>query len=147
MDAYAAFVIWTLVRWIRAIKPTVFTMRDWLGGAGLLASSLSWLLQGWLYICCIVENKNLAEGSGYDAYYVVSCCAAITGMIFTLIGRNPVRGSSFIVALVMVLQWHDMLNGGLGSAEITTFATLALLAMYGTISLGTFCFKRSAIQV
>lgn len=44
MDAYAAFVIWTFVRWMREIRSTVFTVRDLLGGIGLFAGSLSWLL-------------------------------------------------------------------------------------------------------
>jgi hypothetical protein len=146
MDAYAAFLIWTLARWIRAVRSTVFTARDWFGCIGILAGSLSWRLLEWFNICCIVQNKNLAEGSGYDAYFIVSSCAAVVGMILTLMGRSPVRGSAFIVSLVMVLQWRYMWGGGSGLDEITTFATLVLLAMYGVISLGRWYFRPQVAQ-
>ncbi|MGA1982966.1 MAG: hypothetical protein ABSG84_10845 [Acidobacteriaceae bacterium] len=146
MDAYAAFMIWTIVRWIKATKSTVFATRDWVGGIGLLGGCLSWLLLQWYIVCCVVEDRNLAEGDGYFAYFVVSACIAIIAMILTLVGRSPVRGAAFVVSFVMVLQWRYMLGGGLGLNEVTTFATLILLLMYELISLCIWFRKRRVAQ-
>jgi len=141
MDAYAAIVIWMLVRWIRTIKSTVFSVRDWLGSVGILAGTFSALLFTWFYIYYTAEKKLLAHGAALDIYYIVSSCSAIAGLILTLIGRSSVRGSAFIVSLVMVLEWYLMWCGGLGLDEVITFATLLLLVLYGTISLGAWYLK------
>jgi hypothetical protein len=137
MSAYAIFAIWTLARWVRAIRSTSFTWRDRLGALGLLAGTFSGLLFACFYVFFWVEHRLLAHGSTLFIYYAVGSCAAVAGTILALIGRGWVRGSASIVSLVMLFQWLGMWDMSLGLDQVITIVTLVSLVSWGIISLAT----------
>jgi len=135
MIAFTAFVIWSFVKWILAMMTKVFSLRDWLGSAGLLFGTFSWSLLIGFSFYYAVENKIPVHGSALIVFYTIGSCAAVSGMLLALTGRGWVRRSALIVSLSMVFQWLGMWNMGLGLDQIITIAIFLLLIAWGAISL------------
>ena len=133
--AYAACVMWSLVRLILYKRSAVFTLRDWLGASGLVVGACSGSLFAWFYVYFWIEHSIIAHGSVLFIYYAVGSCAAVAGALLALTGRGWVRRSAFIMSFVMMLQWLEMWSMGFGLDQWITIATFFSLVVWGVISL------------
>ena len=134
MVAFAAFVIWTLVRWIMTIRSIVFTWRDRLGAIGLLAGSLSWALFAWMNILYTFERKMVAHGSVFIIYEITANSLALLGFILALTGRGWLRRSASVISLVMMFHWFGMFFVSPGLQQYITIASFTTLFVWGITS-------------
>jgi hypothetical protein len=129
IGAYAAFVVWTLARWIQTARATQLRMRDWLGAFGLAAGAFSASLLALYHIYFAAKGTPIADGSALDVYLAVGSLAGVAGVILGLIGRGWVRSSALIVSLAIIFHWYWMWAGGMGLDEIMTSVTLLLVCI------------------
>lgn len=137
---FASIVIWSLIKLMLARRSTVFTLRDWLGAAGLLAGTCSWALFAFFYVYLVVEHRIIFSGSVYSQliYNIVGSSAAVTGVVLALMGRGWMRRSGLFVSLVMAFQWLGLwfiIDDGLDLW--ITIVSFVLLVAWGVISFAT----------
>ena len=146
--AYAIFVIWSCLKWIRMLQTSRFTVRDWLGSLGLAMGAASAALFAWFWIYLWIERRLIAHGSSLWLYYYTGFCLAAVGLTLGLVGRDWVRRSSTIVSLVMSFQWMGRMVIGRKVEFLITIAMFVSLALGGIIALvGRLFFRRLAGDV
>ena len=132
--AFAAILIWLLVRLILAKRAAAFALRDWFGAISLLVGMCSWALFAFFYVYFAVEHAVLFSGSVYSEFTfdIVGSGAAATGVVLALLGRGWMRRSGLLVSLVMAFQWLGLwFIVDVGLHQWITILSFALLVVWG----------------